>query len=170
MLTNTFADCPSIQVFADLNNHRACEAPQATIPTSILITSCRPDIVVYNSQVHSVAMLELTCPLDSAHHLESARNRKQLKVEYLQLLRAEFDRLRISSYYETIEISPLGHYQPASIGNYLNFIKFSNPTITIPKSTVRKCLDDATYQSILASERIFLARNNKEWLDVTSIS
>ena len=169
MLTNAFADCPSIQVFADLNNHQACEAPQATIPTSILITPYRPDIVVYNSQVHSVAMLELTCPLDSAHHLESAWNRKQSKVEYLQLL-AEFDRLSISSYYETIEISALGHYQPAFIGNYLNFIKFSNPTITIPKSTVRKCLDDAAYQSILASERIFLARNNKEWLDVTSIS
>ena len=118
-------------------------------------------------------MLGVTCYISNALHniLESARNRKQSKVEYLQLL-AEFDRLSISSYYETqaIEISALGHYQPTSIGNYLNFIKFSNPTITIPKSTVRKCLDDAAYQSILASERIFLARNNKEWLDVTSIS
>ena len=38
MPTNAFVDCPSIQVFADLNNHQACEAPQATIPTSILIT------------------------------------------------------------------------------------------------------------------------------------
>ena len=83
MLTNAFTDRPSIQVFADLNNHRACEAPQATIPTSILITPYHPDIVVYNSQVHSVTMLELTCPLDSAHHLESARNRKQSKVEYI---------------------------------------------------------------------------------------
>ena len=43
-----------------------------------------------NVLVHSVAMMELTCPLDSVHHLESARNRKQLKVEYLQLL-AEVD-------------------------------------------------------------------------------
>ena len=76
MLTNVFADCPSIQVFANLNNHRACEAPQATIPTSILVTPYRPDIVVYNLQVHTVAMLELTCPEDSVHHLESARNRK----------------------------------------------------------------------------------------------
>ena len=41
MLTNAFADCPSIQVFADLNNDRACEALQATIPTSILITPYR---------------------------------------------------------------------------------------------------------------------------------
>ena len=100
MLTKDFADCPSIQVFADLHNHRACEAPQATIPTSILITPSHPDIIVYNSQVHSVAMLELTCPLDSVHHLEPAQNRKQSKVEYLQLL-AECDRLNISSYYET---------------------------------------------------------------------
>ena len=113
-------------------------------------------------------MLELTCPLDSVHHLESAQNRKQSKVEYLQLL-AEFDRLNISSYYETIEISTLGHYQPASIGNYLNFIILSNPTIAIPKSAVRKCLNDVVYKSILAFKRIFLARNNKEWLDVTSM-
>ena len=158
ILTKAFTDCPSIQVFADLHNHRACEVPQATIPILILITPYRPDIVVYNSQVHSVAMLELTCPLDSVHHLESVWNRKQSKVEYLQLL-VEFDRLNISSYYETVEISTLGHYQPASIGNYLNFIKFSNPTIIVLKSTVRKCLDYAAYQSILASERIFLARN-----------
>ena len=156
MLTKVFADCPSIEVFADLHNHRACEAPQATFPISILIAPYCPDIVVYNSQVHSVAMLELTCPVDSVHHLESAWNRKQSEVEYLQLL-AEFDRLSISSYYETIEISALGHYQPPSIGNYLNFIEFSNPTITISKYTVRKCLGDAVYQSILASERIFLA-------------
>ena len=109
MLTKAFADCPSIQVFADLNNHRACEAPQATIPMSILVTPYRPDIVMYNSQVHSVAMLELTYPLDFVHHLELAQNRKQLKVEYLQLL-PEFDRLSISSYYETIGISALGYY------------------------------------------------------------
>ena len=117
MLTKAFANYPSIQVFADLYNH---QASQATIPTSILITPYRPDIVVCNSHIHSVAMLELTCPLDSVHHLESAQNRKQSKVEYLQLL-AEFDRLNFSSNYETIKISTLGHYQPASIGNYLNF-------------------------------------------------
>jgi len=106
MLAKVFTSCPVVRVFADLPNHRACEAPQATIPASILITPYRPDIVVYNSQVHCVAMFELTCPLDSVHHLESARNRKQSKVEYLQLL-AEFDRLNIKSLYETIEISAL---------------------------------------------------------------
>ena len=70
-------------------------------------------------------MLEVTCPLDSVHHL---RNRKQLKFEYLQIL-AEFGRLNISSYYETIEISILGHYQQASIGNYLILISSNFPTL-----------------------------------------
>ena len=89
------------------------------------------------------------------------KTRKQSKVEYVQLL-AEFDRLGIFSYYETIEISALDHYQPASIGNYLNFIKFSNPTTAISKSTVRKCLND---QSFLASERIFwLGTTKSGWM------
>jgi len=50
----------------------------------------------------------LTCPLDSTYHIQFARDRKQNEVEYLQLL-AEFDRLTIANYYETIEITVLGH-------------------------------------------------------------
>lgn len=67
MLTKVFTNCPFVHMFTDLHNHQACEGPQTTIPTSILITPYRPDIVVYNSQVHCVAMLELICPLDSVH-------------------------------------------------------------------------------------------------------
>jgi len=43
------------------------------------------------------------CPLDLI--------KKQSKFEYL----AEVDRLSITNYYETIEISLLGHFQLASI-------------------------------------------------------
>ena len=56
----------------------------------------------------------------SIHHLQSTWNRKQSKDEHLQLL-AEFDRLNISSYYETIDISALDHYQPASLGILSSF-------------------------------------------------
>ena len=47
-LKELFSDNPSIHVFADLQGLRASEAPQATIPSTILITPYRPDIVVYN--------------------------------------------------------------------------------------------------------------------------
>ena len=61
---------------------------------SLLITSYRPDVVIYNATRNLVVLLELTCPLDSIHHLESARDRKQSKEEYLQLS-SEFDRLGV---------------------------------------------------------------------------
>ena len=51
----------------------AGDSPQTTIPPSLLITSHYPDIVVYNKKNNSVALLQLTFPLGSIHHLESAR-------------------------------------------------------------------------------------------------
>ena len=56
-----------------------------------------------------MALLELTCPLDSIEHLKSARDRKQGKREY-QELQSEFDCQGIPCFYDTIEISVLGHY------------------------------------------------------------
>ena len=53
-----------------------------------------------------ITSVALTCPLDSEHNIQSARSRKQNKIEYLQLL-AEFDSLQTLN---TAEISVLGHY------------------------------------------------------------
>ena len=47
----------------------------------IAITPYRPDIVLYNEGNNSIALLELTCPLDSVEHLNFARDRKQEKRE-----------------------------------------------------------------------------------------
>ena len=150
-------------IYVDLQNFWVTEAPQATIPISILTTPYQPDIVIFNSQISSIALLELTCPLDSVHHIQSARSWKQFKVKYLQLL-AEFDHLKILSYYKTVEITLLGHYQPASVNNLMNLINFSCPGTTTSKSLVRKMLDAAACKSISSSQRIFLERTCKEWV------
>ena len=57
----------------------------------------------------------------------------------------------------------LGHYQVSSIKNLLNLLKSVHPDIDSPKSAVKNWLDDAAFASISASQRIFLARNCKEW-------
>ena len=44
-------------MFADLPNFYANDAPQATIPSDLLITSYRPDIVIYNTKCPSIALL-----------------------------------------------------------------------------------------------------------------
>ena len=75
---------------------RASEFPQGTVPISLMVTSYHPDIVIYHVTSNFIALLELTCPLDSNQHLEAARDRKQSKQEYLQIL-SELDRLGIPS-------------------------------------------------------------------------
>jgi len=51
-----FDGYPSTYAFADLQCLQASEATQATIPSTLLIISYRPDIVVYNSEKCSVAL------------------------------------------------------------------------------------------------------------------
>ena len=139
-------------VYADLPNFYANNAPQTTILSNILVTPYRPDILIFNTKCPSFCLLELTHPLDSPQHIQATRDRKQSKVEYLQLL-ADFDRLKIGNYYDTIEISVLVHYQPSTVKNLFK----------ISRSVVKDCLDSAAAASICASQRIFLARNCNEW-------
>jgi len=58
-----------VKGFADLPQFYSCESP-AMIPTA---TAYCPEIVIYNFNTSSVALLELTCILDSEDHLEAAR-------------------------------------------------------------------------------------------------
>ena len=113
-------------MYADLPNFYAHSVPQTTIPNDLLITSYHPDIMIYNSQSPSIFLLELTFPLDSAQPIRAAQDRKQNKVEYLQLL-AESDCLNIPNYYGTIEITVLGHYHLSTIKNLLNVLNFVHP-------------------------------------------
>ena len=79
-LKEMFRATKSICVYADLHGWRSSESPQAIIPSALVSTLFRPDIVVYSSATLSVALLELTCPLDLNHNILSARSRKQLNI------------------------------------------------------------------------------------------
>ena len=74
---------------------------------SLRITYCH-SLHHYNS----VALLELTFPLDFTHHLESAGDQKQRKEEYLPI----YQNLNIYEFpvsynsNETTELSVLDHY------------------------------------------------------------
>jgi len=65
-----------------LDCYQACNASLATIPPSILTTSYWPDIVIFNAEKRDIRLLELTCPFNSAEHLQAAQERKTGKVEY----------------------------------------------------------------------------------------
>ena len=109
-----------------------------------------------------MALLELICPLDSDHHLEAARTRKQSKLEYQQLL-AELDCLNFPHFYEMLEISVLGHYKHFSVKNILNLLCFIHSDLSFPRSTVQQMLDTAAKKCISVSQKIFMARKCSEW-------
>ena len=162
-LVEAFVDLPFVKVFADIPNFHADSSSLSTIiPASLLITPYHLDIVIYNSQSLSVTLLELTRPLDSIHHIQSACDRKQNKAEYLQLL-AEFDHLNIANYYDTIEITVLDHFEMSLVRNFLNLLNFVHDDLMIPRGVIRDWLDATAFASISASQRIFLARNCREW-------
>ena len=94
------------------------------------------------------------------HHIMSARSRKQNKPDYLQLL-AELDRLQISNYYETLEISVLGHYHPSTIQNIKRFTDFIiQLSVT---STIRQIHDSEAKISVTCSQMIFMAWHCSIW-------
>ena len=80
-LSRVFAESQTIHIYAELPGMHVSVSPQATIPSTLIVTSYRPDIVIYNESTNSVALLELTCTLDSIHHLESVKDRQQTKGE-----------------------------------------------------------------------------------------
>ena len=73
-----------------------------------------------------------------------------------QLLISELDRLGYVSQYFTIEIGCLGHYLSESVRSLQAAVQQS-------AAVCRAMLDKAAQQAINCSQRIFLARNNKDW-------
>jgi len=51
----------------------------------------------------------------------------------------------------------------STIKHLLSLLNFFHPDIMVPKSAIRNWLDAAAPASISTSQRIFLARNCKEW-------
>ena len=128
-LTTLFSDCQIVSVYADLQGFHFNDAPPETIPSNVLVTPYRPDVVIYNRHSASMGIIELTCPLDSIQHMESARSHKLCKPEYVQIL-AELDRLKIPHCYRTVEVRVLGHFQPNSIVAIKDVINFTQQVAT----------------------------------------
>ena len=127
-----------------------------------MVTPYQLDVVIYHTATSLIVLVKLTCPLDLGHHLQSARSCKQCKVEYLKFL-AELDHLNISNFYETLEVSVLGHYYPFCVKNLWSLLYFIHQDVSVSKETVGQMLDDALWQCIAASQKIFMAQDYCKW-------
>ena len=98
-------------LYADLPGHRASDAPLATIPTNIISTSSRPDLVLHCGS--EINLLELTVCSNTVEGFSGARARKQSKQVYIEVV-GDLEASGYSTTYDTIEIGSLGHYIPAT--------------------------------------------------------
>jgi len=69
----------NIEIFADLEDKCASDSPPTTIPPAILVSPYRLNIVVYNVELRTISLLELTCPFTD---LSAACQQKECKLEY----------------------------------------------------------------------------------------
>ena len=117
----------------------------------LLITPYWPDIVIYNGINNFVVLIELTCNLDSIHNIESARDHKQGKKEYQQILIIwEFSVL----HYNWNKC--LRHYPSLSFSvfqNHFNFIQ--NETITTKYNCWRICMQFGSSINFIVKENIY---------------
>ena len=67
---------PTYKLFADLDGQRAEDNPPATIPSTVLTTSLRPDLVILENH-NTMRILELTVPKNTPEGLRNARDRRQ---------------------------------------------------------------------------------------------
>ena len=141
-------------LYVDLPGKRASEAPQATVPISILVTSARPDMVLIRGL--EITLIELTVPYDSRENLNNARFRKSNKSSYLELV-SDLEAKGYSATLITCEISSLGHSLPVCHKDIQKVFP------SIARSTIRAMFDAAAKIAISTSFAIFLARKEPYW-------
>ena len=145
---------PEARILADLPGLRAEENPPSTIPSELLVTTARPDIVVIANQ--EVTLVELTIPFNSPESLINAKQRKEDKPNY-QLALSDLDSRGFRSSLITVEIGSLGHWLPGTRTSSRQLLR------NMSKSAVTCLLDQAAKAAIAGSQVIFNTRQFETW-------
>jgi len=150
-LSRVFAES---HVYAELPGMHASVSPQANSYCNILLSwHCNlPWILQFSCSVWSDMYFGLYSSFGICKRLQSDQG--GLFTDSIWAAQI--------SYYNTIEISVLGHYLQSSLSSLCNAFSFIQ-AIVLSRSWCRKILDEAAELSISVSRRIFLARNCVEW-------
>ena len=152
------------ELYADLEGYRYENSPPTTIPSTILVTPLRPDLVILNNPSKNIHILELTVPTNTTQGIQNARTRKQSKEAYLSLIE-DISSCKWSVTYDTIEIGSLGHYTSDSVNAVKNCLtQFHSDSVPLNlKSTALNILISASKVAISCSRTIFLAHRITSW-------
>ena len=142
----------SMEVYADLDGWRV---NGGSVPSDLVATGQIPDIVLLDRVKKTIVLLELTCPFDSSQSsFKAALDRKTLRNCRLAL---DCEGLGFTSYNTPLEIGAIG---VITARNHAVLAMVAGMTGIRNVKTLRRTLGKI---ALLASHRIYLARNSPEW-------
>ena len=141
-----------MEVYADLNGWRV---NGGTVPSDLVATGQIPDIVLLDRVKKTIVLLELTCPFDaSASSFKSALDRKTFRYCRLAL---DCESLGYTAHNTPLEIGARG------------VITARNQTVLAMVASMCGIRDVLKLRrtlgkiALIASHRIYLARNSSDW-------
>ena len=142
----------TMEVYADLDGWRV---NGGTVPSDLVATGQIPDIVLLDRVKKTIVLLELTCPFDSSQSsFKAALDRKTLRYCRLAL---DCEGLGFTSYNTPLEIGARG---VITARNHAVLAMVAGMTGIRNVKTLRRTLGKI---ALLASHRIYLARNSPDW-------
>ena len=124
------------------------------MPPDLVATGQRPDIVLLDRQKKTIVLLELTCPFDSATLFKDAFDRKTERYERLTL---DCKKLGYATYNTPLEIGARG---VITARNHSVLAMVARMCHIQDLKKLRKTLGKI---ALVASHRIYLARNSNDW-------
>ena len=141
-----------MEVYADLDGWRV---NGGTVPSDLVATGQIPDIVLLDRTKKTIVLLELTCPFDSsASSFKAALDRKTIRYCRLAL---DCEGLGYTAHNTPLEIGARG------------VITARNHAVLAMVASICKIRDLKKFRrtlgkiALVASHRIYLARNSSEW-------
>jgi hypothetical protein len=143
-----------LDIFADIDGHRT---NGLTIPSSVIITQQRPDIVCIDRSTTppTVWLFELSVSFEQ--NIERAHARKQARYAFLEV------DIRESGYSCNnipFEVGSRGHITQSNRSNLATMHKLAKP-----KTSLKNFLTMVSRISLLCSYSIYLSRNDRGWSD-----
>ena len=119
-------------------------------PVDIVVTSLRPDIVVYSHSSSTVIMVELTCPCEE--NIEVQHNNKLMRY---QDLKADCEVKGWKVYLFAVEVGARG-YTGQSLSSCLKSLGLRNRPL-------RSCLEGAGDEALRTSFWVWFLKENDSW-------
>ena len=143
-------DIEDIEVYADLPDKQAPGG--GTIPSDIVVTAERPDLVIVNKDMKEVQIYELTVPFDN--RIDAAH---ELKMEKYSALCADIFQAGWICHLNAIEIGSRGLITKQNKADLRGLIK------PLKKQKPRHVLANLSKLAVLGSYKLFLSRK-EEWI------